>query len=125
MAPEADIGYQMHELPAIKTITEIVLEHARDAGATRVLSVSLEIGALCDLQDEWVQRYFDHLTRNTVAEGAVVEISRVPARMSCIGCEAGFEVETLDEEPSCPHCRGTAVALVSLTDYAVMGLEVV
>jgi hydrogenase nickel incorporation protein HypA/HybF len=125
MTPWADIGYQMHELPAIKTITEIVLEHARDAGATRVLSVSLEIGALCDLQDEWVQRYFDHLTRDTVAEGATVAISRVPARMSCIGCEAGFEVEKLAEELTCPRCRGTAVALVSGTDYEVRGLEVI
>ncbi len=38
----------MHELAEVKSVHEIVLKHARAAGASRVLSVNLEIGALSD-----------------------------------------------------------------------------
>ncbi len=115
----------MHELPITKDIHEIVLKHAEAAGAAQVVSVNLEIGALTDLQDEWVQRYFDHLSRGTVAAGARVSIDRVPAVFRCSRCEGSFEVESvLGVDLSCPECDGEAVTLVSGRAYRVKHIEV-
>ena len=46
----------MHELPVTKSICDIVVRHAAVNGIAKVISVRLEIGALSDLQHEWVQR---------------------------------------------------------------------
>jgi hydrogenase nickel incorporation protein HypA/HybF len=108
----------------MKSIHQIVLKHAHAANAKRVLSVNLEIGALCDLQDEWVQRYFGHLSNGTIAEGATLSINRVPAIFSCNRCRTSFEVDSVGEDLSCPRCHSTAVTLVSGTAYQVKDMEV-
>lgn len=115
----------MHELPTTKDIHQIVLRHAESAGAVRVLSVNLEVGALSDLQDEWVQRYFDHLNRGTIAEGAQVRIDRVPAVFHCSGCGGSFEVGSiLGGELSCPDCQSSEVSVVSGRAYRVKDIEI-
>ncbi len=47
-------GRKMHELSVTKSIYQIVLKHAKRGNVKKVISVNLEIGALSDLQDEWV-----------------------------------------------------------------------
>ena len=116
----------MHELAAVKSIHDIVLRHAQKASADRVLSVNLEIGALSDLQDEWVHRYFDHLSRGTIAEGAVVGIVRVPGVFRCNDCETVFEVRSLmGEDPGCSQCDSSEVSVLAGRAIQVKDIEVV
>jgi hydrogenase nickel incorporation protein HypA/HybF len=89
------------------------------------MSVNLEIGALSDLQGEWVQRYFDHLSRGTVVEGAKLKINRVPAVFRCNRCQRSFEVESLlENELSCTRCRSREITLVSGREFHVKNMEV-
>jgi len=114
----------MHELPITKSIFQIVLKHARANNVTRVISVDLEIDALSDLQDEWVQRYFDRLSRGTVVEGAKLRTIRVPTLFHCNSCQQRFEVHSLlDEDLSCGQCASRDVTLVSARAYHVRSME--
>jgi hydrogenase nickel incorporation protein HypA/HybF len=89
------------------------------------LSVNLEVGALTDLQDEWVQRYFDHLSRGTIAEGAQVRIDKVPGVLRCNHCGRSFEVDSiLGDRLACPDCDGSEVTVVSGRAYRVKNIEV-
>ena len=91
----------------------------------RVVSVNLEIGALSDLQTEWVQRYFDRLSLDTVVEGAILKINRVPAVFRCNRCQRSFEVDSLlTDELSCVRCHSREVILVSGREYRVKNMEV-
>jgi hydrogenase nickel incorporation protein HypA/HybF len=115
----------MHELPVTKSIFQIVLKHATMGDVKRVVSVNLEIGALSDLQTEWVQRYFDHLSRGTVVEGARLKIDRVPAVFRCNRCQQSFEISSvLEEDLSCGQCHSTQVTLISGRKYHVKNMEV-
>ena len=115
----------MHELSVTKSIHQIVLKHAVQGRVNRVLSVNLEIGALSDLQSEWVQRYFDRLSRGTVAEGAKLKITRVPAVFQCNRCCQSIEIYSLlEEEITCQHCHSREVSLVSGREYHVKNMEV-
>ena len=115
----------MHELPVTKSIYQIVLKHAKRGNVERVISVNLEIGALSDLHDEWVQRYFDHLSRGTIAEGAKLKINRVPALFQCNHCQQSFEVDSLlEDDLSCVRCHSREVTLVSGREYHVKNIEV-
>jgi hydrogenase nickel incorporation protein HypA/HybF len=115
----------MHELSVTKSIHQIVMKHARLGRVNRVLTVNLEIGALSDLQSEWIQRYFDRLSSGTVAEGAKLKIKRVPAVFQCNLCQQSFEIYSLlEEELSCQQCHSRKVSLVSGREYHVKDMEV-
>lgn len=116
----------MHELPVTESIFQIVLKHAQKGGVKRVVTINLEIGALSDLQSEWIQRYFDHLSRGSVVEGAKLKITRIPAVFHCDSCDQSFEVTSLLEEGSlrCKQCRSQEVTLVSGREYRIRDMEV-
>ncbi len=115
----------MHELCVTKSIQKIVLKHAIKGNVKRVLSVNLEVGAFTDLQSEWLQRYFDRLSRGTVVEGAKLRITRVPAVFECNDCHQPFEIDSLlENDLSCPHCQCREVNLVSGREYHIKNMEV-
>lgn len=117
--------WRMHELPVTKSIYDIVLRHAANNNATRVISVDLEIGALSDLQSEWMQRYFDHLSRGTVAAEAKLRVNRVPAVFRCKACQQSFEIHSLiDDDLACVQCSSGDLVLQSGRQYMVKSIEV-
>ena len=75
----------MHELQVTKRILDIALEHAEGHQVRRIAVIHLRIGALSDLEDMWLQRYFDYLSRNTLAESARLAIERMPIVVRCSG----------------------------------------
>jgi hydrogenase nickel incorporation protein HypA/HybF len=116
----------MHELPVTERILSVVLRHASANDVTRVVAVNLRIGELSDLLDEWLQRYFDYLSRGTVAEGAAIRIERTPVMFRCNGCRGEFHVDiTRMQDIVCPICGGDNVVLVSGREFFIKDIEVV
>jgi hydrogenase nickel incorporation protein HypA/HybF len=115
----------MHELQVTKSIFQIVHKHAIKSNVNNVHSINLEIGALSDLQSEWLQRYFDRLSRGTVVEGAQLKITRVPAKFQCSQCHQSFEiVSPFKGALSCQKCKSSDVSLISGREYHVKNMEV-
>jgi hydrogenase nickel incorporation protein HypA/HybF len=116
----------MHELPITEKILGIVLRHAAAAGARRVVSIRLTIGAASDLEGEWIQKYFDHLSRDTVAHKAMLRIERAPAAMACGDCGRSFEVEAGSwQDAACPDCGSGHAQLVSMPPYRIEDMQVI
>ena len=114
----------MHELPVTKSILGIVLKHAETNGVEKVLTIDLSIGALSDLEAEWIQKYFDHLSRGTPAEGAKLRVSRSPLTFLCHPCSREFTAGREElEEASCPQCGSRDASVVSGTGYTVESME--
>lgn len=115
----------MHELQVTERILDVVLEHARRGGAKKVVYVHLTIGELSDLEAEWIQHYFDYLSRDTLADGARLKVRRAPIVARCEDCGAEFEVARDDiGSAGCPECDGKALHLVSGREYRIDHLEV-
>ncbi len=76
----------MHELPVMNSILGIVVKHAKTNNVNKVMKIYLKVGVLCDLEDKWMQQYFNYVAKDSVAEGAALEIERVPAKMKCTAC---------------------------------------
>ncbi len=115
----------MHELPITKRIFQIVLNHAQRGAVSRVIAVNLEVSSLSDLQSEWVQRYFDHLSQGTIVEGAKLKVTRVPAVFQCHACQRSFQITSfLEEGLSCKHCHSMEVTMISGRAYRVKNMEV-
>jgi hydrogenase nickel incorporation protein HypA/HybF len=116
----------MHELPVMEQVLKVVLKHAASNGVSRVLGVQIEVGVMSDLEEEWMQRYFDHLSRGSVAEGARLKVERVPARMTCAACGSTFNPDmTSQKRLVCPECESPNCRLISGQEYRVVNLEAV
>lgn len=114
----------MHELPVTRSILGIVLKHAQAQGVTKVLTIDLAIGALSDLESEWLQSYFDRLSRGTPAEGAKLRVHRSPLTFLCEPCSREYSAarEELDTA-SCPLCGARDASVVGGTAYTVESME--
>jgi hydrogenase nickel incorporation protein HypA/HybF len=116
----------MHELAVTESLLQVVLRHARESGAKRVVGVSVRIGEPSDLVSDWVQRYFDHLSRDTIAAGAVIRIERMPATFRCGTCGEVFPADLRSREAiRCPLCASGEAVMVSGRECLVQQIEVI
>jgi len=114
----------VHELPVTRSILEIVLRQAESHQVTKVVAVDITIAALSDLEGEWLQSYFDHLSRGTPAEGAELRVRRAPLTFRCDACSSEFQA-TREELASarCPRCGSRDASIISGMGYTVDSME--
>ncbi len=119
-------NHLMHELAVTESILNLVIKHATRNQVEKVLSISLKIGELTDLVDEWMQRYFNYLSKDTIAEGAILKIERSPVVFQCDDCKNTFPVSLKDTgKIVCSRCNSEKVMLVSGREFFIENIEVV
>ena len=112
----------MHELSIMQSALSIALESARQAGASRVHSIRLRIGALSGVVPDALEFAFEALTPGTAAEEAKLAIEHVPARFWCATCTREFEAEDMLAE--CPECHALSGELRAGREMEVASLEI-
>jgi len=99
----------MHELGITENIVNIALAKAGEAQASRISQINLVIGEMSGFVADCIQFYFDSLSRDTIAQGAVLHFELVPAQLRCRNCSTVFSPQ--DTIWSCPECRGQSVEI--------------
>ena len=113
---------EMHELPVAENILEITLRHARQANAKRVTDLYLVVGQLSSIIDDSIQFYWDIISKDTIAEGAVLHFRRVPTRMICRSCEHQFS--PAGDDFACPHCQSTQIQIVAGDEFFLDSINI-
>jgi len=115
----------MHELAVTKSILKLALEHTHQNHGECVISIFLIIGEMRNLEQDWIQRYFDYISKETAAEGAVINVKKVPVIFLCKSCEKQFTTNLKeDKKILCPHCSSFEYDLVSGREFIVEKLEI-
>ena len=109
----------MHELSIAGAIVATVERHA---GGRAVTSVRVRVGRLRQVVPDSLEFCFGIVARESVCEGARLEIEVVPAVLRCAGC--GHEWEILEPPFRCPECAGGDVAAVKGEELEVESIEV-
>jgi hydrogenase nickel incorporation protein HypA/HybF len=112
----------MHELSVTQSILEIALRHARDADAKKITNLYLVIGQLASIVDDSVQFYWDIVSRDTLAEGAVLHFRRLPATMICLECTCRFNPG--NDGFSCPECNSERVKVVAGDEFYMEAIDI-
>jgi hydrogenase nickel incorporation protein HypA/HybF len=112
----------MHEMSLAEGIVQLVEDAARAEGCTRVRTVWLEIGQLAAVEQEALRFCFDAVTRDSVAEGARLEIIETPGQGWCMQCERNVAVAALYDP--CPDCGSYQVQVTGGSEMRVKELEV-
>jgi hydrogenase nickel incorporation protein HypA/HybF len=114
----------MHELSVTQSILDISLEYARNNQAKQIVAIQLQIGEVTDFDDDWIQRYFDFVSKGTIAEGAKLRITRTPAKLQCQACSFVFSLDRSTWESQCPCCGSKDTHLIAGREFRVEALEV-
>jgi len=116
----------MHELPITESILDIVLKHAQKNNVKKIITIYLGVGELSDLEDEWMQKYFEYLSKDTLAKDATLRIERIPITMQCNACSNEFVVQKADlGNIECPKCKEQKCTLISGKEYYIKNMEVI
>src|SRR5210317_983009 len=97
----------MHEMSLAEGILRILEENSRTQAYTRVKGVWLEIGRLSHVEPESLRFCFGAVTRDTLADGARLEMIMVDGSGWCHDCGKTVAVES--HYDACPHCGGYKV----------------
>jgi len=115
----------MHELAVTKSILQLVLEQTEKNKTSEVLKIQLVIGEMRNLEEGWIQRYFDYISKGTIAEHAVIKVKKIPVLFQCKECQAQFTADVHREEKIlCPKCNCFNYDLVAGRELIVENIEV-
>jgi hydrogenase nickel incorporation protein HypA/HybF len=112
----------MHELGVTENIVNIAVAKAGEAQASKVIKINLVVGELSGFVPDCIQFYFDTLSKDTVARGAVLHFEPVPAELRCRDCSTVFRPE--ETLWACPKCKGRSVEVFKGRELYIESLEV-
>jgi hydrogenase nickel incorporation protein HypA/HybF len=112
----------MHELAVTESILEITLRHAAQAQVKRVTDLYLVIGQLSSLVDDSVQFYWDIISKDTPAEGALLHFRRLPVELLCLNCTRQYIPS--GEDFACPDCQSEQFKVVTGEEFFLESIEV-
>lgn len=112
----------MHEMSLCASMLQIIEEQARLQNFTRVRQVRLEVGALAGVESEALRFGFEVMMRDTLAQGASLEIIDLPGLAWCSNCEQSVEIgKRID---ACPQCQGYPLQITGGDQLRIKDLEV-
>lgn len=111
----------MHEMSIAQSLLDIIVQESENHQVNRVLSVSVKVGEMSAVETESLRFCFELLTQGTLAEGARLEIERVPIACRCRECGCEFAVQDLLF--TCPECKGNAVEMLSGKELSLESFE--
>ncbi|MBO5247037.1 MAG: hydrogenase maturation nickel metallochaperone HypA [Eubacterium sp.] len=114
----------MHELSVTTNILNLALEKLKEQELTQIHSISLKIGVMQGYEKQWMQHFFERLSKGTPAEGARLEVEIVPITFRCrdCGCEFAFDAHGTDD-CSCPGCHGISYEMISGKEFSIEQME--
>ncbi len=111
----------MHEMGITQSILAASFDAATNAGATRITEIRISVGELTETVDFALQFAFEALTPETMAEGATLVITKVPARSLCRDCDLEYEHDRF--QMVCSSCGGMNVELLQGRELSIDSIE--
>jgi hydrogenase nickel incorporation protein HypA/HybF len=102
-------------------VLQIVEQAALDRGLRRVTAIRLEVGALAAVDPEAMRLCFSAVTRNSLAEGARLELVEVAGRARCLQCAK--EVAVQEVYDMCPECGSHRLEVTDGKQLLVRDME--
>jgi len=112
----------MHEMALAEGVLQILVDQSREQDFTKVKKVWIEIGELSHVEPDALDFCFDSVVRDTLADGAKLEIIRTPGKAWCHNCGKDVHISSLIE--ACPDCGGYQLQKTGGDDMRVRELEV-
>ena len=123
----------MHEFGVSQEIAKVVLHHAEEQNAAKVLRVEIEIGELSFLNPEQIEFWVKISFEKTIADEAEINIEITKPQVSCADCGYLGELR-IEEDPmyhvlspsfSCPKCNSSKIEIEKGRECLIKRIEMV
>lgn len=112
----------MHELGIMTGVMEVVEKTAVEAGADKVLSITLSVGEMTEAIEDALMFAFEALSENTIADGAELKINMIKPKSVCLECGEEFEHDRF--HMLCPKCGSAFSKLIAGREMQIDSIEV-
>lgn len=112
----------MHEMSLAESVLQIIEQSAHEQGFRQVNTVWLEIGQLSGVEVDAMRFSFEVVVRDSLAEGARLEIVRTAGQGQCTDCGRTVPIRQLFD--ACPECGECHVQPTRGLEMRVKELEV-
>ncbi|MFR7746605.1 MAG: hydrogenase maturation nickel metallochaperone HypA [Eggerthellaceae bacterium] len=112
----------MHELGIMTGVLESAEEAAKNAGADKVLKISLSVGVMTEAIEDVLRFAFDALSEGTIFEGCELEITMIQPVSICLDCGNEFEHDRF--HMTCPECGSPFLQLIQGKELRIDSIEV-
>lgn len=112
----------MHEMSLAESVREIIEDAARKQDFRRVKTVWLEVGKLSSVEAEAMRFCFEAVMKDSIADGARLEIIATGGQGRCTACGHEMPIETLYD--SCTQCGSYGLQVIAGDAMRVKELEV-
>ncbi|MDP2822037.1 MAG: hydrogenase maturation nickel metallochaperone HypA [Sulfuritalea sp.] len=112
----------MHEMSLAEGVLQLIEDAAQQQEFAKVTTVWLEIGQLSGVEVEAMKFCFDAVTRDSIADGARLQIITLPGIGWCMECSMTVPMAEVFGE--CPQCGGHRMQVTGGTEMRVKELEV-
>ncbi len=113
----------MHELGIMTGVMEAATTSAREAGATRLLKVTLSIGEMTEAIEDALLFAFEALREtDPFTSDAEIDIHMIRPKSRCLECGAQFEHDRF--HMFCPECDSFATELICGRELQIDSIEV-
>ncbi len=112
----------MHEMSLAEGVLQLIEDAARKQEFSKVNTVWLEIGSLSGVEVEAMKFCFDAVTRDSIAQGARLEVITLAGTGWCMACAQTVPMNEVFGE--CPHCGGHQMQVTGGTEMRLKELEV-
>ena len=111
----------MHEFTIAREIARVAIETGRENDLARVTRVTIRVGAFGHVVPESLTFCFEICTKDTIAEGAFLELHTVPMTYRCTDCEKEVPIENYDFV--CPECGGKNLEFVGGDELCIETIQ--
>ncbi|SEA80245.1 hydrogenase nickel incorporation protein HypA/HybF [Thiothrix caldifontis] len=112
----------MHEMSLCESVLQVLENEAKCQHFSQVTAVWLEIGAMSGVEVDAMRFCFDVIVRNTLADGAKLEIIEIPAQAWCLDCAQTVSIQ--QRYDACPHCGSYQLQVIQGDEMRIKELEV-
>lgn len=99
----------------------IVLDTAHNNNMSRVTKVNIIFGQMIQIVPDIFEFAFMEIVRNSIAEGAELNIKIVPVKMKCMNCGSAFYVK--ENRFACNICSSTDLGIVQGKELFIKSIE--
>lgn len=112
----------MHEFSIAMSIIEIAETEAKNANATSVNELILDIGTMSGVEFYALDTAMEMAIKNTMLEQAKIGVNKIQARAKCTDCENEFEINNIYD--ACPSCNSLYHLLLTGKELKIKSLVV-
>jgi hydrogenase nickel incorporation protein HypA/HybF len=113
--------FEMHEIRIAEDLSGIVLEAAVKEKLSKVICVNITFGQMVQIVPDIFRFAFEEIVRDTIVQGAEINIEVLPVKMKCRNCANEFLIA--DNTYSCKSCSSVDLDIMQGKEIFIKSIE--